>query len=194
MCLKKAFLRPYNSVQPLHFLAKDRVERYHIACDGGPEVYLRLKNKAFKKLGEMVKNSISAADTLLDIKDDIQGRINILVSMVGLLKGGWIFHFKFHPIIKKKRDAIDLLNIDISYLTMNGSLKYIKRNKELFLFPDHLLSYFQLGSFQPNIPGTARFSSEQLNFSEREETLKSDTIFSDSVFFMNQFPPGRVYY
>jgi len=41
------------------------VERYHIACDGGPEVYLRLKNKAFKKLGEMVKNSISAADTLL---------------------------------------------------------------------------------------------------------------------------------
>ncbi len=44
--------------------------------------------------------------------------------------------------------------------------------KELFLFQDHLLSLFQLGSFQPNIPGKARFSSEQLNFSEIEETLK----------------------
>ena len=68
-----------NSVQPLHIIAIDRGEKYHIACEGRPEVYLRLKNKAFKKLGGMVKNSISAVNTLLDIKDDINDRINILV-------------------------------------------------------------------------------------------------------------------
>ncbi len=60
------------------------------------------------------------------------------------------------------------------YLVSNyeWKLEVHKRNKTLFLFPDPLLSLFQLGSFQLNIPGTARFSSEQLNFSEREVTLK----------------------
>ncbi len=42
-------------------------------------MYLKLKTRAFNKLGGMVKNSISAVDTLLDIKDDIHDRINILV-------------------------------------------------------------------------------------------------------------------
>jgi hypothetical protein len=54
---------------------------------GGTEVYLRLKNKAFQKLGGMVKNSISAVDTVLAIKDDIQDRNNTFVYFKSLVGG-----------------------------------------------------------------------------------------------------------
>ena len=48
----------------------------------------------------------------------------------------------------------------------------LKGTKKLFLFQDHLFSYFQLGFFQPNIPGTAIGSPPNSNMAEREETLK----------------------
>ncbi len=48
----------------------------------------------------------------------------------------------------------------------------LKGTKKLVLFQDHLLSYFQFGFFQPNIPGTAIGSPPNSKMAEREETLK----------------------